>query len=280
MAVLSVADHSPLGKSTAYAEHYDSSLLFPIPRQAKRDELGLNSAALPFVGEDLWNAYEISWLTPRGKPEVALARFRVPANSPCLIESKSLKLYLNSFNQTVMDSVTEVASRIEQDLSGAAGAPVLVELQRLSQMQRRVLGGLPGKLIDTLDVACSVYQPQPALLTVLPSPKPVAETVHSHLLKSNCLVTGQPDWASVVVSYVGQPIDPAGLLRYIVSFRQHNEFHEQCVERIFCDIQARCAPTQLSVWARYTRRGGLDINPWRSSEAGFGAPPDVFDLRQ
>ena len=199
-----------------------------------------------------------------------MGEFRVPAVSPRLIESKSLKLYLNSFNASRFDDMAEVEAVIARDLSAAAGAPVDVQLQSLHVAARQVCS-LPGTLIDDLDVDIADYHPAPALLGVAADAAPVSETLVSHLLKSNCLVTGQPDWATVYVNYTGAPIDRAGLLRYIVSFREHNEFHEQCVERMFCDLMARCAPSRLEVWARYTRRGGLDINPWRSSVAG--APP-------
>ena len=274
------ASDSPLGKSVSYCDQYAPELLFPIPRQEKRDEIGIPGAtSLPFFGEDLWNAYELSWLTPRGKPVVALAEFRVPAHSPRLIESKSFKLYLNSFNQTALDSVDALVDLLVKDLSAAAGAPVGVRVMPLGERPVRRLGVPEGELLDTLDIDIGSYAgPQPALLTVGDGAE-VDEMLYSHLLKSNCLVTGQPDWGMLVVRYVGAPIDRAGLLRYIVSFRQHNEFHEQCVERVFMDITRRCRPRRLEVWARYTRRGGLDINPWRSSQQA--SPPDnVGEIRQ
>lgn len=270
---------SPLGKSVEYAEHYAPELLFPIPRQLKRDEVGVQDAALPFVGEDLWNAYELSWLDPKGKPVVALASFRVPAESPNLIESKSFKLYLNSFNQTPMASVAEVGKTLAQDLSAAAGAPVSVQIEPLCTRPERPMGYPEGVLLDTLDIAVDRYTPAPELLRADHERGPVGETLYSHLLKSNCLVTGQPDWAMVVVRYFGAPIDREALLRYIISFRRHNEFHEQCVERIFCDILKHCRPESLSVWARYTRRGGLDINPYRRTP-GMHALPPLAEVRQ
>lgn len=272
------ASASPLGKATAYQTHYAPELLFPIPRQLKRSELGLLDAALPFVGEDLWNAYELSWLNRQGKPIVAVGSFRVPADSPNLIESKSLKLYLNSFNQTPFASVDEVCAVLKQDLSQAAGRPVSVSLQALSNRPQATVALPKGILIDDLDIVCDRYQPAPELLKAEPGAA-VEETLYSHLLKSNCLVTGQPDWAMIVIRYRGQPIDRAGLLRYIVSFRNHNEFHEQCVERIFTDILTRCAPLALAVHARYTRRGGLDINPFRST-GDFGPPDNIREIRQ
>ncbi len=271
------AEASPLGRSTAYRNTYAPELLFPVDRAPKRAEIGVVEA-LPFHGEDLWNAYELSWLNARGKPVVAMGEFRVPASSPRLIESKSLKLYLNSFNASRFDDMAEVEAVIVRDLTAAAGAPVSVQLQSLHVAARQVCS-LPGTLIDDLDVEIADYHPAPTLLGVAADAAPVSETLVSHLLKSNCLVTGQPDWATVYVNYTGAPIDRAGLLRYIVSFREHNEFHEQCVERMFCDLMARCAPDRLEVWARYTRRGGLDINPWRSSVAGV-PPLNQGDPRQ
>lgn len=272
------SEDSPLGKATPYCEHYAPQLLFPVPRQYKRDELGLQADALPFVGEDLWNAHELSWLNPRGKPVVAIGAFRFPASSPNLIESKSLKLYLNSFNQTSFSDAASVELAIASDLSAAAGAPVTVELVPLNGRPQVRWACPDGVLLDELDVACDCYLPAPELLTAYDGPI-VEECLYSHLLKSNCLVTGQPDWATVVVRYRGKPIDRAGLLRYVVSFRRHNEFHEQCVERIYCDVQRRCQPQALAVYARYTRRGGLDINPFRS--CGFyGAPENAREVRQ
>jgi 7-cyano-7-deazaguanine reductase len=275
-AAANAAARSPLGRPVAYRTDYAPELLFPIPRQSKRDELGIRPDALPFSGWDLWNAYEISWLNPRGKPVVALGEFRVPAASPCLVESKSLKLYLNSFNQTVFESAEAVRQTIARDLSVAAGASVEVALCAPEIAVRR-FGMPPGVLLDNLDVAIQHYHPAPELLAAT-GPE-VAETLRSQLLKSNCLVTGQPDWASVAIRYRGPAIDRARLLAYIVSFREHNEFHEQCVERIFCDIMARCRPIELAVWARYTRRGGLDINPFRSSGRDFD-PGNLADQRQ
>jgi 7-cyano-7-deazaguanine reductase len=272
------AAQSPLGKPVAYCEHYAPGLLFPIPRQAKRAELGIREGTLPFGGEDLWHAYELSWLNPRGKPVVALGEFRVPADTPRLVESKSLNLYLNSFNQTRFESIEAVCRTIECDLSAAAGGHVRVTLTDLCERPRREIGEPPGTLLDTLDVAVDRYQPAPELLSSDVGSQ-VAETLHSHLLKSNCLVTGQPDWGCVVLSYRGPAIAHEGLLRYIVSFRQHNEFHEQCVERIFIDVTTRCRPEALAVWALYTRRGGLDINPFRSS-GHFPVPPDLAEVRQ
>lgn len=269
---------SPLGKTTAYASHYAPELLFPIARQLKRDELGITADALPFSGEDLWNAYELSWLNPSGKPVVAVGTLRVPANSPNLIESKSLKLYFNSFNQTVFQSTAEASATIERDLSAAAGAPVRIDLHPLHEAPQANITYPAGILLDTQDIICDTYQPTPALLSAVDGPA-VEETLYSHLLKSNCLVTGQPDWAMVVIRYRGKGINRAGLLRYLVSFRGHNEFHEQCVERIFCDITRHCSPEALAVHARYTRRGGLDINPFRTS-GEYPPPGNEREIRQ
>ncbi|MDR1423226.1 MAG: NADPH-dependent 7-cyano-7-deazaguanine reductase QueF [Azoarcus sp.] len=258
----SEAHDSPLGKRVAYRDDYASELLFPIARQGKRDELGIRGEALPFVGEDLWNAYELSWLNARGKPVVALGRFRFPANSPNLVESKSLKLYLNSFNQSRMGSVDTVRTVIARDLAAAAGANVAVEVIPLSARPVRQSDTPVGICLDELDIDIDTYDLRPDFLRA--EVGTVCETLFTHLLKSNCPVTGQPDWAMLAVCYSGPAIDRAGLLRYVVSLRRHDEFHEQCVERIFCDILAHCRPTALAVWARYTRRGGLDINPFRA----------------
>lgn len=273
------SQHSPLGKSTEYRSEYAPELLYPIPRQIKRDELGIAANALPFVGEDLWNGYELSWLNPKGKPVVAVAQFRIPADSPNLIESKSFKLYLNSLNQTRFQDTAEVAATLTRDLSAAAGKAIAVTLQALSQNPSAQVGVPQGILLDELDIDCDCYQPTPEFLGCTNQHEIIEETLYSHLLKSNCLVTGQPDWAMVVIRYRGHPIDRAGLLRYLVSFRNHNEFHEQCVERIFTNLQARCAPQALAVHARYTRRGGLDINPFRST-GDYAAPDNTREIRQ
>jgi len=270
------AEASPLGRTAAYRNTYAPELLFPVPRAAKRAEIGVG-ASLPFEGEDVWNAYEISWLNPKGKPVVAMGVFTVPATSPHLIESKSLKLYLNSFNGTPLADMNEARERMVRDLSAAAGAPVDVALCRLDDV-RRETASLAGECIDDIDVAITDYQPAPGHLTTIDA-NVVSETLVSHLLKSNCLVTGQPDWATLYVRYRGRPIDRAGLLRYVVSFREHNEFHEQCVERVFVDVMAHCRPDALAVWARYTRRGGLDINPFRSTP-GEVRPINGGDPRQ
>jgi len=281
---MSRPEDSLLGKAVAYADQYDPTLLYPIARTPKRAEIGV-PATPPFIGADLWTAYELSWLNPRGKPQVAIAQFTVPAETPNIIESKSLKLYLNSYNNTRLADAAEVQARLRADLSEAAwrgsgrSGSVGVTLIAPEQFDQQPIHELDGLNLDRLDVECTDYTPAPDLLTAAFDEAPVSETLTSQLLKSNCLVTGQPDWASVQIRYSGPPIDQAGLLRYLVSFRNHNEFHEQCVERIFMDIWRRCRPAKLAVYARYTRRGGLDINPWRSSHPQ-PLPPHVRTARQ
>jgi 7-cyano-7-deazaguanine reductase len=221
---------------------------------------------LDFSGCDIWNAYELSWLTPSGKPVVAMAEFRFPCESPNLIESKSFKLYLNSFNQTRIESFEALTKTLSTDLSAAAGGSVLVFLTDLSDPAAQHIGQFPGDCIDEINIRALTYDLDPELLAdSADTNEIVAEELHSHLLKSNCLVTHQPDWGSVLIRYHGPKINREALLRYLISFRQHNEFHEQCVERIFTDIMRYCQPEQLTIYARYTRRGGLDINPFRSN---------------
>ncbi|NYT85741.1 NADPH-dependent 7-cyano-7-deazaguanine reductase QueF [Pollutimonas harenae] len=254
---------APLGREISYPDAYDASLLFPIDRSTNRAALSLPES---WYGADIWNAYEVSWLTPKGKPVVALARFIFPQNSPRLVESKSFKLYLNSFSEERFDSTNTVRTIMQADLSLAAGADVNIELNPLSQPPALEYGSMEGINIDDTDIEISTYEPTPGLLQCLPAGKNISETLVSDLLKSNCPVTGQPDWGSVQVRYTGLQIDRDALLRYIVSLRRHTEFHEHCVEKMYCDIWQACKPTSLFVYARYTRRGGLDINPWRSSE--------------
>ena len=269
-------EHAPLGRDSAYPEQYDAGLLYPIPRAANRAPLGIDEGVLPFVGEDEWHAFEVSWLNSRGKPIVAVARFRLPAHSPNLIESKSWKLYLNSFNQSRFYSRQEVMETMANDLAVAAGAEVSVELfdvdaSELSPQQ------LPGECLDDLDIAINDYTPSSAHLSV--GDEIVEETLYSHLLKSNCPVTGQPDWGSVLIRYKGPKIDREGLLRYLIGFRQHQDFHEHCVEHIFTDIKTQAKPVQLLVLARYVRRGGLDISPWRAT-LGLTPPTPLRLARQ
>ena len=275
---MSHVTQSPLGKVSAYINEYDASLLFPIPRSVKREEIGVANP-LPFMGVDIWNGYELSWLNQKGKPQVAIAVFQIPADSPNIIESKSFKLYLNSFNQTKLESSAHFADVLRADLSKAVGATVLVKLHEPDAFPNQKLAELPGFNIDQLDIDVDLYTPQAELLHCDEGDTPKSEILTSNLLKSNCLVTGQPDWASVQIQYVGKPINRESLLRYLISFRNHNEFHEQCVERIFVDIMRACAPLKLAVYARYTRRGGLDINPFRCN-ANFDQPSNARTARQ
>lgn len=255
---------SELGRLTAYDNEYNPKRLFPIPRAEKRLEIGIDPRALPFYGFDCWTHYEVSWLNRRGKPEVAVASIHYDAHSPMIVESKSLKLYFNSLNQSQFATIEQVEALVTRDLETILGAAVQVRIERLSDIQAvEIQPAFTGICLDSLDVACDRYQVHPDYLTT--GSQVVTETLYSDLLKSNCLVTNQPDWGSVQISYTGKQIDREGLLRYIVSFRNHNEFHEQCIERIFMDISRRCQPTELTVYGRYTRRGGLDINPIRSS---------------
>ncbi|MGY2196970.1 NADPH-dependent 7-cyano-7-deazaguanine reductase QueF [Pseudomonas gingeri] len=261
------AEHSPLGKSSEYIATYTPSLLFPIPRAAKWAELGLSADTLPYRGVDFWNCFELSWLLPSGKPVVAIGEFSIPADSPNIIESKSFKLYLNSLNQTPFTDTASLEAVLRADLSAAAGKPVGVRVRSLGDVQAEGVVALPGVCIDDLEISVSDYaHPRPELLRCDES-RVIEESVHSHLLKSNCPVTSQPDWGSVVVEYRGAALDHASLLAYLVSFRQHSDFHEQCAERIFLDLQRLLKPEKLTVYARYVRRGGLDINPYRSTEA-------------
>lgn len=275
---------SLLGKAATYADRYDAALLYPLPRAAQRALIGVANRPV-FLGADLWTVYELSWLNTRGKPQVALGRFVVPCESTHLVESKSLKLYLNSFNNTVFADMDAVRQTLQKDLSEAVWrgsvvqSSVGVQLLSPEHYAKEKISEMEGLCLDRLDVDCVHYQPAPELLTSATHEAPVTETLYSNLLKSNCLVTGQPDWGSVSISYSGAQIEQAGLLQYIVSFRNHNEFHEHCVERMFMDIWTRCQPTKLTVYARYTRRGGVDINPWRSSHAQ-GLPAQVRTARQ
>jgi 7-cyano-7-deazaguanine reductase len=281
---MNTPEQSQLGKSSAYVDLYDASLLFPIPRATKRAEIGVTGQPV-FFGADMWTAFELSWLNTKGKPQVALAHITVPAESTHIVESKSFKLYLNSFNNTRLESAEAVRDMIRRDISaaiwhgGTMQASVGVKLLLQEQFDAEPVHELDGLNLDRMDIECTRYEPAPDLLSANLDEQPVTETLVSHLLKSNCLVTGQPDWGSVQITYSGPQIEQAGLLQYIVSFRNHNEFHEQCVERIFMDIWTRCQPTKLTVYARYTRRGGLDINPWRTSAPG-ALPPNVRTARQ
>ncbi len=277
--------HNPLGQQTEYISRYSPELLFPISRADSRRLLNLpvataSAGALPFRGADLWTGYEISWLDNLGKPQVAVAEFVLPCESDYMVESKSFKLYLNSFNQTRLADRAELHALLVRDLSAVAGTPVAVSLFSLHEPSPLAsIHTLPGYCLDDLPVAIDTYHPHPDYLCCEASDTLVEETLYSQLLKTNCPVTGQPDWASVQVSYKGRALNREGLLRYLVSFREHQDFHEHCVERIFMDIWQRCAPESLSIYARYTRRGGLDINPLRTSEPVFNLPSNRL-LRQ
>ncbi len=274
-----------LGQHTAYPSEYDPTLLFPIQRSENRASLGLNHLQTPpFFGVDIWNAYELSWLNPKGKPQIALAEFVIPADSPNMVESKSLKLYLNSLNQQRFADTTQLRNCLQHDLGSVLGSSLQIKLTGPNEISADKKMGpieeLGGQLLDRLDIEVDDSQKaDPLLLHADGSLAPITQTLVSHLLKSNCPVTGQPDWASVQIQYQGRPIDEEGLLRYLIGFRQLGEFHEHCVEKIFCDIKSRCKPEKLSVYARYTRRGGLDINPFRT-DYNAAWPSNIRHARQ
>lgn len=263
-----------LGKEVAYPTRYDPDLLLPISRSLGRALLaGLTQdpeAQLAFTGWDMWRGYELSWLDPRGLPKIGILKAWVPCTSTHIIESKSFKLYLNSLNNERMDDIESVKKRIKSDLSSRVGAEVKVQVVTPQEFASEVISEPLEGCLDDQAIEIGHYQPDPDLLACDPE-RIVSESVFSRLLKSNCPVTGQPDWASVHIEYEGAAIDHEALLRYIVSYRQHEGFHEQCVEQIFCDLMQRCQPQRLSVYARYTRRGGMDINPWRATQ-GFPEP--------
>ena len=262
---ISAPDDLSLGKQVDYEFEYNPHLLQGVPRSLSRDTLNLAGSGLPFDGIDTWTGYELSWLNLKGKPNVAILECHVPITSKNLIESKSFKLYLNSFNQTKFASPEDVRQVLQADLSACAGEPVEVKLILPEQFSSLQFQEFNGTLLDSMDVEIDQYSPNTQYLTVAKSEAGVQETLVSHLLKSNCLITSQPDWASIQIRYEGKAIEHEGLLQYLISFRQHNEFHEQCVERIYNDIMQHCQPDKLTVCARYTRRGGLDINPFRSN---------------
>lgn len=255
-----------LGQTTQYPDQYDPSLLFPIPRAENRAKLGLKEGnTLPFVGIDIWNAFELSWLNKKGKPQIALAEFQIPADSLNMIESKSFKLYLNSLNNARFEDENEIRELLIKDLSVVTGSKITTRIQAAETVAKKGMQEMGGVLLDRLDIEIDPSMPaNPSLLDVNESFGPIEQCLVSHLLKSNCPVTGQPDWASVQIRYQGRPILEEGLLRYLIGFRQLGEFHEHCVETIFTDIKRQCKPEKLSVYARYTRRGGLDINPFRT----------------
>lgn len=273
------ASGSPLGKNTAYVNEYNPHLLFPIPRAEKRAELGITDSP-PFFGMDVWTAYEISWLNLRGKPQVAIATLLVPADSPHIVESKSLKLYLNSFNQSRLAGEEALLELLSTDLSSAFGAPVQIKLTLSGDFAQLKMAELDGQLIDRLDIEVDTYSPNKSLLLADKASPPVEEKLVSHLLKSNCPVTNQPDWASIQIQYVGPAIDQERLLKYLIGFRLHQGFHEHCVEQIFMDLLRECSPSKLLVLARYTRRGGIDINPWRSNFSLSKMPSNARNARQ
>lgn len=277
MSIPGTVQQSPLGKDVEQATVYTPSLLFAIPRRDARQRLGMDPDSLPFRGVDLWTAYEVSWLDKQGKPQVAVALIEVPADSENLIESKSFKLYLNSFNQTKFGSITEVAKTIELDLSINLKGPVMVNLMAPQNAGSFSVGNFAAESIDGIEVHIERYTPDASLLSA-DAGNIVAERLCSDLFRSCCPVTGQPDWASIYISYHGPAIDNAGLLAYLVSYREHTGLHEQCVEQIFLDIQRTCQPEALTVYARFLRRGGLDINPFRTNASE--SPDAVRLLRQ
>jgi 7-cyano-7-deazaguanine reductase len=254
---------SELGKQSTYKSKYDNTILFSIPRKTKRLEINIPND-YHFYGADIWNAYEISWLNENGKPIIVIGTFELDANSINIIESKSFKLYLNSFNNTIFKNKDEVLKVLKKDLFNAAKGNIKVRLYSLNEYNNEYENQFHASSIDHIDIPISEYQPNKDLLKIK-SNKIISETISSDLLKSNCLITGQPDWGSIFIDYEGNEIDHNSLLKYIVSFRNHNEFHEQCIERIFMDIMDKCQPNKLLVYGRYTRRGGLDINPIRST---------------
>ncbi len=274
MTTLPVHDTAlPLGKEGTYPQRYDATLLYPITRSLGRDAIGLGTNHPPFIGWDLWRGYELSWLNPKGVPRTAILKAWVPATSPNIVESKSFKLYLNSLNNERFETTQALEQRIALDIERAAGASVKIEVVNPAQFETEPISEPSTSVsicLDEQDIEASEYEPNADLLG-LASDEVVTESLFSRLLKSNCPVTGQPDWGSIHIDYRGAAIDRAALLRYIVSFRQHQGFHEQCVEQMFCDILARCQPEKLSIYARYTRRGGMDINPWRAT-AGMPEP--------
>jgi len=263
---------SPLGQFAEYPATVDPGVLFPVARAVAREPLGID-AALPFVGADIWNAWELSWLDARGKPCIAVAELRVPCDAPNVVESKSLKLYLNGYAMTRFEDAFAVRDRIERDVSACVGVEVEAALLESAAFPRLQTADFAGESLDAQSLDIADYAgPRAEHLRVRPKSRMVEEALVSHLFRSRCPVTGQPDWASVQVRYRGRPVDRAGLLRYLVSYREHADFHEACVERMFMDIQEQCAPLQLLVYARFLRRGGIDINPWRATP-GFAATP-------
>lgn len=261
--------HGPLGESVVYPDSYRPDVLFAIARQSGRDAL---DAQFTFYGADVWTAYEISWLDLKGKPQVACGKFVIAASSDSIVESKSFKLYLNSFNQHRLESKAELEALLISDLSACTGCTVAVQLFTPDEWHALSINGEPlGRCLDGLDVTPQQYHPSAELLRCDDTQK-ASEQLYSHLLRSRCPVTSQPDWASIIIDYSGPKIDEKALLLYLISFREHDDFHEHCVERIFHDLSQHCRPDSLTVSARYLRRGGLDINPWRSSDPSLILP--------
>jgi len=254
-----------LGQKTEYKSQYDASLLQPVPRRLNRESLGIVEDQPFNQGADVWTCYELSWLNPNGLPQVAIADVAIDFKSENLIESKSFKLYLNSFNQTKFASIKEVEETIAKDLNQCASGQVSVKIHKLADYTNQPIMNFAGDCIDEQEIQIDSYAFSNQYLENVAEGDIVEETLVSHLLKSNCLITSQPDWGSVQIHYVGKQLNREKLLRYLVSFREHNEFHEQCVERIFTDLMQFAKPEKLTVYARYTRRGGLDINPFRSN---------------
>ena len=272
-------NQSPLGRKIPAPAAYDPTLLYPIPRKPMRDSLGL-TGTLPFYGLDVWNAYELSWLNMRGKPQIAIMNLTVSSDSSNIVESKSMKLYLHSLAQTQLTDTDALAALLRADLSDAFGSPVTVSLIQPSAFSSVKIEELGGILLDRLDIEASRYFRDPSLLKTNTEEPPVEEMLVSHLLKTNCPVTGQPDWGSIQIHYVGHAINQEGLLKYLISYRTEQAFHEQCVERIFLDILSTCRPQGLTVYARYTRRGGISINPWRSNTSSGKRPLFIRNIRQ
>lgn len=272
--IMSTAKINPLGEKTTYVQTYSPDLLYPVPRSLARDKTGIKNP-LPFTGVDIWNGYEISWLDAKGKPVIAFAEFRFPHSNPNVIESKSFKLYLNSLTQTKFDSLETVQKILTNDLSNAAGGPAIVNLYPSSEFKDRIVEDLPGICLDSLEIEVDCYNLNPSLLKT--SEEKTEETLYSHLFKSHCLATGQPDWGTVWIRYAGKKIDHASLLKYLISYRNHQGFAEHCTEQLYADLMEHCAPEKLSVYMRFTRRGGLDINPFRTN---FEADSAALNLRQ
>lgn len=275
------AGEAPLGRQVEYPATVDPSVLFPISRADARTPLRIEAAALPFAGSDIWNAWEFSWLDARGKPCVAVTELRVSCDSPNLVESKSLKLYLGGYAMIRFDDTQDVRARIAEDVSASVGAPVEVSLREPAEFERLRVRDLAGESLDDQRIEITEYvEPDPEHLRARDGARPVEEALVTDLFRSRCPVTGQPDWASVQVRYRGIPVDHAGMLRYLVSYREHAAFHEACVERMFLDIQQRCRPLGLLVHARFLRRGGIDINPWRATPDFAATLANVRTTRQ